>query len=101
MSNKHFELNRTTKTLARIFPTLLMVTPIVVSAATIDQSTSVPQDFSADTEYVINRDVTVSSTENTPAVSVSGMNVKKSPMMAIFPEWESDWILTSMGNPLK
>ncbi|AWD01681.1 autotransporter outer membrane beta-barrel domain-containing protein [Klebsiella aerogenes] len=54
-----------------------MVTPIVVSAATIDQSTSVPQDFSADTEYVINRDVTVSSTENTPAVSVSGMNVKK------------------------
>ncbi|EPK7409375.1 autotransporter outer membrane beta-barrel domain-containing protein [Klebsiella aerogenes] len=77
MSNKHFELNRTTKTLARIFPTLLMVTPIVVSAATIDQSTSVPQDFSADTEYVINRDVTVSSTENTPAVSVSGMNVKK------------------------
>ncbi|HDH0718577.1 TPA: autotransporter outer membrane beta-barrel domain-containing protein [Klebsiella aerogenes] len=77
MSNKHFELNRTTKTLTRIFPTLLMVTPIVVSAATIDQSTSVPQDFSADTEYVINRDVTVSSTENTPAVSVSGMNVKK------------------------
>ncbi|MDU9142761.1 autotransporter outer membrane beta-barrel domain-containing protein [Klebsiella aerogenes] len=77
MSNKNFELNRTTKTLARIFPTLLMVTPIVVSAATIDQSTSVPQDFSADTEYVINRDVTVSSTENTPAVSVSGMNVKK------------------------
>ncbi|HHX3400349.1 TPA: autotransporter outer membrane beta-barrel domain-containing protein [Klebsiella aerogenes] len=77
MSNKHFELNRTTKTLARIFPTLLMVTPIVVSAATVDQSTSVPQDFSADTEYVINRDVTVSSTENTPAVSVSGMNVKK------------------------
>ncbi|HCC8069856.1 TPA: autotransporter outer membrane beta-barrel domain-containing protein [Klebsiella aerogenes] len=77
MSNKHFELNRTTKTLARIFPTLLMVTPIVVSAATIDQSTSVPQDFSADTEYVINRVVTVSSTENTPAVSVSGMNVKK------------------------
>ncbi|ENR0239001.1 autotransporter family protein [Klebsiella aerogenes] len=77
MSNKHFELNRTTKTLARIFPTLLMVTPIVVNAATIDQSTSVPQDFSADTEYVINRDVTVSSTENTPAVSVSGMNVKK------------------------
>ncbi|WP_171825448.1 autotransporter family protein [Klebsiella aerogenes] len=77
MSNKYFELNRTTKTLARIFPTLLMVTPIVVSAATIDQSTSVPQDFSADTEYVINRDVTVSSTENTPAVSVSGMNVKK------------------------
>ncbi|HBQ8026346.1 TPA: autotransporter outer membrane beta-barrel domain-containing protein [Klebsiella aerogenes] len=77
MSNKHFELNRTTKTLARIFPTLLMVTPIVVSAAIIDQSTSVPQDFSADTEYVINRDVTVSSTENTPAVSVSGMNVKK------------------------
>lgn len=77
MSNKHFELNRTTKTLARIFPTLLMVTPIVVSAATIDQSTSVPQDFSADTEYVINRDVTVSSTENTPAVSVSGMKVKK------------------------
>ncbi|RSW45939.1 autotransporter outer membrane beta-barrel domain-containing protein [Klebsiella aerogenes] len=54
-----------------------MVTPIVVSAAIIDQSTSVPQDFSADTEYVINRDVTVSSTENTPAVSVSGMNVKK------------------------
>ncbi|HCR0221398.1 TPA: autotransporter outer membrane beta-barrel domain-containing protein [Klebsiella aerogenes] len=77
MSNKHFELNRTTKMLARIFPTLLMVTPIVVNAATIDQSTSVPQDFSADTEYVINRDVTVSSTENTPAVSVSGMNVKK------------------------
>lgn len=77
MSNKHFELNRKTKTLARIFPTLLMVTPIVVSAAIIDQSTSVPQDFSADTEYVINRDVTVSSTENTPAVSVSGMNVKK------------------------
>lgn len=77
MSNKHFELNRTTKMLERIFPTLLMVTPIVVNAATIDQSTSVPQDFSADTEYVINRDVTVSSTENTPAVSVSGMNVKK------------------------
>lgn len=77
MSNKHFELNRTTKTLARIFPALLMCTPIVVSAGTIDQSTSVPQDFSADTEYVISRDVTVSSAESTPAVSVSGMNVKK------------------------
>ncbi|MEW8992750.1 MAG: autotransporter outer membrane beta-barrel domain-containing protein, partial [Klebsiella aerogenes] len=77
MSNKHFELNRTTKTLARIFPALLMLTPIVVGAATIDQSTSAPQDFSADSEYVINRDVTVSSADNTPAVSVSGMNVKK------------------------
>ena len=77
MSNKHFELNRTTKTLAKIFPALLMLTPIVVSAATIDQSTSEPQDFSVDTEYVINRDVTISSAENTPAVSVSGMNVKK------------------------
>ncbi|PLC35911.1 autotransporter outer membrane beta-barrel domain-containing protein [Klebsiella aerogenes] len=54
-----------------------MCTPIVVSAGTIDQSTSVPQDFSADTEYVISRDVTVSSAESTPAVSVSGMNVKK------------------------
>lgn len=77
MSNKHFELNRTTKTLARIFPALLMLTPIAVSAATIDQSTSAPQDFSADSEYVINRDVTVSSADNTPAVSVSGMNVEK------------------------
>lgn len=77
MSNKHFELNRTTKTLARIFPALLMFTPIVVGAATIDQSTSAPQDFSADSEYVINRDVTVSSADNTPAVSVSGMNVEK------------------------
>ncbi len=77
MSNKHFELNRTTKTLARIFPALLMLTPIVVSAATIDQSTSEPQDFSVDAEYVINRDVTISSAESTPAVSVSGMNVKK------------------------
>ncbi len=77
MSNKHFELNRTTKMLARIFPALLMLTPIVVGAATIDQSTSAPQDFSADSEYVINRDVTVSSADNTPAVSVSGMNVEK------------------------
>ncbi|EPO6660427.1 TPA: autotransporter outer membrane beta-barrel domain-containing protein [Klebsiella aerogenes] len=77
MSNKHFELNRTTKTLARIFPALLMFTPIVVSAGTIDQSTSVPQNFSTDTEYAISRDVTVSSADNTPAVSVSGMNVKK------------------------
>ena len=77
MSNKHFELNRTTKTLARIFPALLMLTPIVVSAATIDQSTSEPQDFSVDAEYVINRHVTSSSAESTPAVSVSGMNVKK------------------------
>ncbi|EOD8954447.1 autotransporter outer membrane beta-barrel domain-containing protein [Klebsiella aerogenes] len=77
MSNKHFELNRTTKMLARIFPALLMLTPIVVGAATIDQSTSAPQDFSADNEYVINRDVTVSSADNTPAVSVSGMNVEK------------------------
>lgn len=77
MSNKHFELNRTTKTLARIFPALLMLTPIVVGAATIDQSTSTPQDFSADSEYVINRDVTVSSADNTPAVSVSGINVEK------------------------
>ncbi|HCR1139676.1 TPA: autotransporter outer membrane beta-barrel domain-containing protein [Klebsiella aerogenes] len=63
--------------LARIFPALLMLTPIVVGAATIDQSTSAPQDFSADSEYVINRDVTVSSADNTPAVSVSGMNVEK------------------------
>ncbi|RSW80892.1 autotransporter outer membrane beta-barrel domain-containing protein [Klebsiella aerogenes] len=54
-----------------------MLTPIVVSAATIDQSTSEPQDFSVDAEYVINRDVTISSAESTPAVSVSGMNVKK------------------------
>ncbi|ATM89812.1 autotransporter outer membrane beta-barrel domain-containing protein [Klebsiella aerogenes] len=54
-----------------------MLTPIVVGAATIDQSTSTPQDFSADSEYVINRDVTVSSADNTPAVSVSGINVEK------------------------
>ncbi|HBU6227132.1 TPA: autotransporter outer membrane beta-barrel domain-containing protein, partial [Enterobacter hormaechei] len=72
MSNKRFNLNNTTKTLGKIFPALLICTPVVAFSATIDQSTSVPQNFSTDTEYVINQDVTISSADSEAAVSVSG-----------------------------
>lgn len=61
--------------LGRLFPALLAFTPAITTAGTIDQSTSAPQDFSADTEYVINNDVTISSSNNDAAVSVSGINV--------------------------
>ncbi|ENE9391760.1 MULTISPECIES: hypothetical protein [Enterobacter cloacae complex] len=72
MSNKPSQLNNTTKTLGKIFPALLICTPAVAFSATIDQSTSVPQDFSADAEYVINKDVTISSADSEAAVSVTG-----------------------------
>ncbi|HGU9819658.1 TPA: autotransporter outer membrane beta-barrel domain-containing protein [Enterobacter chuandaensis] len=75
MSNKFFKLNNTTKTLGKLFPALLMCTPAVVFSATIDQSTSVPQDFSADSEYIISKDVTISSAGNESGVSVTGFNV--------------------------
>ncbi|WP_235423145.1 hypothetical protein [Enterobacter hormaechei] len=72
MSKKFFKLNNTTKTLGKIFPALLICTPAVAFSAIIDQSTSVPQDFSADAEYVINKDVTISSAGSEAAVSVTG-----------------------------
>lgn len=75
MSKKYFELNRTTKTLGNIFPALLIFTPILASAGTIDQSTSVPQEFRDDAEYIINKDVTISSSGSTPAVNASGINI--------------------------
>lgn len=75
MKVKHLELNRTTQLLGRLFPALLVFTPIISSAGTIDQSTSAPQDFSADTEYVINKDITVSSSGDLAAVSASGFKV--------------------------
>lgn len=75
MKVKSLELNRTTQLLGRLFPALLVFTPIISSAGTIDQSTSAPQDFSADTEYVINKDITVSSSGDLAAVSASGFKV--------------------------
>lgn len=75
MKVKRLELNRTTQLLGRLFPALLVFTPIISSAGTIDQSTSAPQDFSADTEYVINKDITVSSSGDLAAVSASGFKV--------------------------
>ncbi|BBV90243.1 hypothetical protein STW0522ENT66_06700 [Enterobacter roggenkampii] len=75
MSNKHFRLNKTTKTLGSLFPALLLFTPAVAFASTIDQSTSIPQNFSTDSEYVINKDVTITSSENEAAVSVNGIDV--------------------------
>lgn len=75
MSNNFFRLNHTTKTLGKIFPALLICTPAVAFSATIDQSTSVPQDFSADAEYIINKNVTISSAGSEAAVSVSGFAI--------------------------
>lgn len=75
MSNIRIELNRTTRMLGRLFPAILAFTPAITSAGIIEQSTSVPQDFSAETEYVINKDVTISSSSNKAAVSVSGIDV--------------------------
>lgn len=75
MKVKRLELNRITQLLGRLFPALLVFTPIISSAGTIDQSTSAPQDFSADTEYVINKDITVSSSGDLAAVSASGFKV--------------------------
>ncbi|CAH3422288.1 Adhesin BmaC autotransporter [Enterobacter cloacae] len=75
MSNKHFRLNKTTKTLESLFPALLLFTPAVAFASTIDQSTSIPQNFSTDAEYVINKDVTITSSGNEAAVSVNGIDV--------------------------
>lgn len=75
MSNKHFRLNKTTKTLGSLFPALLLFTPAVAFASTIDQSTSIPQNFSTDAEYVINKDVTITSSGNEAAVSVNGIDV--------------------------
>lgn len=75
MSNKHFRLNKTTKTLGSLFPALLLLTPAVAFASTIDQSTSIPQNFSTDAEYVINKDVTITSSGNEAAVSVNGIDV--------------------------
>ena len=75
MSNKHFRLNKTTKTLGSLFPALLLFTPAIAFASTIDQSTSIPQNFSTDAEYVINKDVTITSSGNEAAVSVNGIDV--------------------------
>ncbi|WP_395301212.1 autotransporter outer membrane beta-barrel domain-containing protein [Enterobacter sp. ECC-175] len=75
MSNKSFELNRTTKTLAKLFPALLVLTPMIAVAGSIDQSTSVPQEFSSDAQYIIGKDVTITSVDTTPAVAVTGSNV--------------------------
>ncbi|MFY0855094.1 autotransporter outer membrane beta-barrel domain-containing protein, partial [Enterobacter roggenkampii] len=54
---------------------LLLFTPAVAFASTIDQSTSIPQNFSTDAEYVINKDVTITSSGNEAAVSVNGIDV--------------------------
>lgn len=75
MSNKSFELNRTTKTLAKLFPALLVLTPMIAVAGSIDQSTSVPQELSSDAQYIIGKDVTITSVDTTPAVAVTGSNV--------------------------
>lgn len=75
MSNKFFKLNNTTQTLGKIFPALLIFTPTVAFSATIEQSTSVPQHFSVDAEYIINKDVTISSADSEAAVSISGFTI--------------------------
>ena len=75
MSNKLFTLNNTTQTLGKLFPALLICTPAVAFSATIEQSTSVPQVFSDDAEYIIKKDVTISSAGSEAAVSVSGFTV--------------------------
>ncbi len=77
MSNKFFTLNNTTQSLGKIFPALLICTPAVAFSATIEQSTSVPQTFSDDAEYVINKDVTITSAGSEAAVTVSGFTVTK------------------------
>lgn len=72
MNNIITELNTITKSLYRIFPTLLVISPLIASAATIDESKTSTQDFSQDQSYIINEGVSISTSTSDPAVRVSG-----------------------------
>lgn len=75
MKSKAPQLNKTTRTLKSLFPTLsalIVFTPLMVSAeTTISGSTNEPQVFSTDTAYIISEGIGVSSTTTAPAVTVS------------------------------
>lgn len=72
MKNIITELNDITKSIYRIFPTLLILPPLIANSAVIDQSTTNAQTFSQDQSYTINEGVEISTTNSGPAVTVSG-----------------------------
>lgn len=72
MKNIINELNTITKSIYRIFPTLLILPPLMVSAATFDESTTEAQTFAADDTYIINEGVSIAPTTSGAAVTVTG-----------------------------
>lgn len=72
MNNIITKLNTITKSLYRVFPTLLVISPLSSSAVTIDPSTTSIQNFSQDRSYTINEGVSISTSKSEPAVWVNG-----------------------------
>lgn len=80
MKSKAPQLNKTTKSLKSLFPTLsalIVFTPLMVSAeTTISGSTNTAQIFSSDSDYIINPGVTISTSTTDPSVTISGSTVR-------------------------
>jgi len=80
MNNNYHQLNRTTKSLKRLFPALsalLVFTPLIISAeTTISGSTDKAQLFSSDSEYIINEGVTITPDTSDPSVTISDSIVR-------------------------
>ena len=72
MNNIITKLNTIKKSLYRVFPTLLVISPLSSSAVTIDPSTTSIQNFSQDRSYTINEGVSISTSKSEPAVWVNG-----------------------------
>ncbi len=75
MKNKTPQLNIITKSFIKVFPAIFIFTPLIIQAATIDDSTTANQIFSADQDYTINENVTISPLSTSPAVTVEGLEV--------------------------
>lgn len=72
MNNIITKLNTIIKSPYRVFPTLLVISPLSSSAVTIDPSTTSIQNFSQDRSYTTNEGVSISTSKSEPAVWENG-----------------------------
>ncbi|WP_241701301.1 autotransporter outer membrane beta-barrel domain-containing protein, partial [Cronobacter sakazakii] len=75
-TSKTFRMNVVTKLIRNIFPLIVLSSPVMANAETIiSKDTSSSYIVSGDTDYIVNPDVTMSSSKTKPAVSVQGEDI--------------------------
>lgn len=74
--DKTFRMNIVTRLMYNVFPVVFLSSPMMVNAETIiSKDTNSSYIVSGDTDYIVNADVTMSSSKSKPAVSVQGEDI--------------------------